>query len=184
MTLLTGKLLVAPAAMSDPNFANAVTLVLAHNADGAFGLVLDRQVEADVTLDGDWPGLFDGTLWSGGPCEIDRLVPLVRPVAKRHPENFHEFTSLLGGLGVVDLRLGADPGDYAAFRLFVGYAGWGPGQLDGEVAMGGWIVADAEFDDPFAIDWEAMRGRVLRRVHGRASTQVNPSTFPDDISAN
>lgn len=181
---LVGKLLVAPAAMIDANFVNAVTLVLVHNDDGAFGLVLDRRVDAEVGLDGDWAPLFDGSLWEGGPCEQDRLVPLVRPAPGRDPSNYQEFTSALGGLGVVDVRAAADASDYVALRLFMGYAGWGPGQLEGEVAFGAWIVTDAEFDDPFAADVDTMRGRVLRRVHARAATWRGPSTFPDDVTAN
>lgn len=170
--------------MVDVNFVNAVTLVLVHNIDGAFGLVLDRRVDAEVGLDVDWAPLFDGALWEGGPCEQERLVPLVRPAPGRSPGNYQEFTSALGGLGVVDVRADADASDYAALRLFIGYAGWGPGQLEGEVALGAWIVTDAEFDDPFTDDVATMRGRVLRRVHARAATSHGTSTFPDDVSAN
>ena len=181
---LVGKLLVAPAAMLDANFVNAVTLVLVHNDDGAFGLVLDRRVDAEVGLDGDWAPLFDGSLWEGGPCEQERLVPLVRPALGCSPANYQEFTTALGGLGVVDVRASADASNYAALRLFIGYAGWAPGQLEAEIAMGAWIVTDAEFHDPFASDVDTMRGRVLRRVHARKASWHGASTFPDDISAN
>jgi putative transcriptional regulator len=181
---LAGKLLVAPAAMIDANFVDAVTLVLVHNAEGAFGLVLDRRVDAEVSLDGDWSPLFDGSLWEGGPCEQERLVPLVRPAHGRSPSNYQAFTDAIGGLGVVDVRQSADAADYSSLRLFIGYAGWAPGQLDGEVAYGAWIVTDAEFDDPFATDVESMRGRVLRRVHAREALRTGTSTFPDDVSAN
>lgn len=180
---LAGKLLVAPAAMIDANFVNAVTLVLVHNDDGAFGLVLDRRIDAEVGLDGDWAPLFDGSLWEGGPCEQERLVPLVRPRNGRIPDNYQPLTDALGGLGIVDVRASADAADYSAMRLFIGYAGWGPGQLDGEVAFGAWVVADADIDDPFATDYDVMRGRILRRVHLQA--QPFPvSIFPDDVAAN
>ena len=182
---LAGKLLIAPAAMIDANFVDAVTLILVHNNDGAFGVVLDRRVEAEVGLDGEWSTLFDGSLWEGGPCEQDRLVPLVRPAPGRVPSNYQAFTELLGGIGVVDVREGAEASDYSALRMFIGYAGWAPGQLEGEVAFGAWIVTDAEYDDPFATDIATMRGRVLRRVHAReGGWRAGQSTFPDDISAN
>lgn len=79
-------------------------------------------------------------------------------------------TPLLDGIGAVDLH--ADPTLVAAaglerLRVFVGYAGWGPGQLDGEVAAGGWFVVDAEPGDPFDADAPGLWARVLARQAGR-----------------
>ena len=177
---LAGKLLVAPAAMTDPNFAEAVTLVLIHNNEGAFGLVLDRAVEAEVSSETSWASLVDTRVWSGGPCEPERFIPIGRPKPGRLPSHYQPLCDRLGGLGVVDLD-SADHDDFEAVRFFLGYAGWAPGQLDWEVNLDAWVVADAHPDDPFAIDVAGLRGRVLRRVLADGHGSM---VFPDDPTSN
>lgn len=177
---LAGKLLVAPAAMSDPNFANAVTLVLIHNADGAFGLVLDRALDAEVQLPAGWSGGVDAHVWNGGPCETDRLIPLARPKPGLMVSHFQELCPLLGGLGVIDIDV-ADRDQFDNVRFFLGYAGWAAGQLDWELSVDAWVVADGHPDDPFALDTAGLRSRVLRRV---LAARRAPMDFPDDPSSN
>ena len=76
---------------------------------------------------------------------------------------------MLGDLGTVDV--GRDPAalgnDLLALRVFVGYAGWAPLQLEGELAEGAWFVVDARPDDPFTTDPSALWRTVLRRQRGR-----------------
>ena len=66
-------------------------------------------------------------------------------------------------------------------RVFRGYAGWGPGQLEGEIMAGAWLVFDAEPDDVFATQPEQLWRTVLRRQGGRLGWLANA---PDDLSAN
>jgi putative transcriptional regulator len=86
-------------------------------------------------------------------------------------------------LGTIDLRRepeAVQPG-VEVLRLFVGYAGWGAGQLEAELSLGAWIVVDAHPDDAFADDPEALWRKVLGRQRGRTSWLA---TYPDDPEMN
>jgi putative transcriptional regulator len=173
-----GRLLVATPDLRDPNFSRTVVLMLEHGDDGALGVVLNRPIElavADVLP--DWADLSSAPacLFVGGPVAPTAVIGLGRgdgPV----------FQPLFDGLGTLDLDL--DPVLYAAsmasFRVFVGYAGWAPGQLELELAAGGWLVLDLAPDDPFSSDPAALWQAVLRRQGGRvamfASAPEDPST--------
>jgi putative transcriptional regulator len=93
------------------------------------------------------------------------------------------FVPVLGDVGLLDLEL--DPqdlgGDVVGARLYAGYSGWGPGQLDAELAEAAWIVVDAAWDDPFLADGTALWQRVLARQGGHLARL---SVFPRDPSLN
>jgi putative transcriptional regulator len=90
---------------------------------------------------------------------------------------------VLDDVGSVDV--GLDPGDLGfpveALRVFVGYAGWGPGQLEGELEEEAWFVVPTEASDPFAERPEDLWRDVLRRQRGRLAMFAN---FPPDPTAN
>ena len=173
-----GRLLVATPDLRDPNFSRTVVLMLEHGDEGALGVVLNRPIElpvADVLP--DWAHLSSAPacLFVGGPVAPTAVIGLGRgdgPV----------FQPLFDGLGTLDLDL--DPALYAAtmanLRIFVGYAGWSPGQLEQELSAGGWLVIDLAPDDPFSADPSQLWQAVLRRQGGRvamfASAPEDPST--------
>jgi putative transcriptional regulator len=173
-----GRLLVATPDLRDPNFSRTVVLMLEHGDDGALGVVLNRPIDltvADVLP--DWADLSSAPacLFVGGPVAPTAVIGLGRgegPV----------FQPLFDGLGTLDLDL--DPALYAStmpsLRVFVGYAGWSPGQLELELAAGGWLVVDLASDDPFSADPSQLWQAVLRRQGGRlamfASAPEDPST--------
>ncbi len=169
---LVGRLLVSPPALGDPNFRHRVVLVLAHHAEGAFGLVLNDPltVEVDQVLD-DAPAWVawcatPRVVFRGGPVDPSTVVALGRPRADAGPD----WAWLLDAIGTVDLE--RDPVDVEAIetvRIFAGYAGWGPGQLDGELAMGGWYVVDAEPGDAFTDRPGELWTAVLRRAGGEVA---------------
>lgn len=173
-----GRLLVATPDLRDPNFSRTVVLMLEHNDEGALGVVLNRPIELSVTeVLPDWADLSSapGCLFVGGPVAPSAIIGLGRgggPV----------FQDLFDGLGTLDLDL--DPATYAptitGLRVFVGYAGWGPGQLEQELTAGGWLVVDPVTDDPFCGDPSQLWQKVLRRQGGRvamfASAPEDPST--------
>lgn len=180
---LAGHLLVAPPQLTDPNFAGSVVLLLLHHAEGAFGLVLNDPIPG---LDpGEvvprWREALTTPVLRGGPVQRDAVVALARPRHGTTPAGFRTVVPALGPLGTVDLEDEPD-GDLAVVRLFAGYSGWGPGQLEGELALGGWVVVDAHPDDAFTEDVTGLWGRVLRRHHGAAAPEVR--TLPDDLSLN
>jgi putative transcriptional regulator len=176
--LVRGQLLVATPDLRDPNFSRTVVLMLEHGAEGALGIVLNRPIElrvADVLP--DWADLAaaPSCLFVGGPVAPTAVIGLGRG------EGPHVDT-LFAGLGTLDLDI--DPVAYApslaGLRVFVGYAGWSPGQLELELAAGGWLVLPLDPDDPFTADPSQLWQRVLRRQGGRtamfASAPEDPST--------
>lgn len=179
------RLLVAGPMLEDPNFRRTIVYMIEHNDDGALGVVLNRPspIELAEALPA-WASLAaePRQVFVGGPVEQGSVLGLGR--LRPDDEAPSGFTPVADGIGVLDLN--ADPltllGEVAAVRLFTGYAGWGPGQLDGELAVGGWFVVDAAGDDPFTDEPDALWRDVLRRQPTRDVSMY--ADFPDDLSAN
>jgi putative transcriptional regulator len=194
---LKGRLLVANPAMPDPNFNLTVVLLLAHQEDGALGVVLNRPSELDVDsplprwekLVADPPVVF-----VGGPVAPSAAICLARLDGAEQPgpapwsvdDGLDEASAggwmpLVGDLGTLDLD--RDPDDLAfrvdAIRVFAGYAGWGPGQLEAELDAGAWFEVPAESGDALSGDPGQLWKRVLRRQGGElalvAAYPPNPS---------
>lgn len=144
MDSVRGKLLVASPGLTD-FFRRAVVLVLEHNEDGAIGLVLNRPSETPVDdAVPDLPVLVepDDVVHLGGPVGPDSVIVLAR-----FEDPADAASIVFDDLGVVDPDL-EGPALHAV-RVYAGHAGWGPGQLDGELAEEAWIVEPAHPDDPF-----------------------------------
>jgi putative transcriptional regulator len=174
---LTGALLVASPTLDDPNFARSVVLLLDHDGDGALGVILNRPSEVaagDVAPRFAWlSDWIDATsapavVHVGGPVTPDAVVCLGRIKNAAAGGELEGWTPLAGALGAVDLD--TEPADLLAaleaLRFFAGYAGWGPGQLEHELRLGGWLVLAADPDDAFTSDSATLWSRVLRRQGG------------------
>lgn len=179
----SGRLLVAEPMLGDPNFDRTVVLVVQHTPDGALGLVLNRPT--DVLVADALPGWGDlvaapAVLHVGGPVEEQSGWCLGRA---RQPDALEGFAPVVGDVGLIDLAL--DPADVAesfrSLRLYAGYAGWGAGQLEHELAQDAWFVADAEPDDPFLPDGPGLWRRILARQGGHLSRLA---LFPNDPNLN
>jgi putative transcriptional regulator len=180
-----GRLLVATPPLEDPNFDRTVVYMLEHHEEGAVGVVINRPTEEELSEPLDrWDDLqaLPGSVFHGGPVEPDALIALAR---SRQPltESTDELSPIAGVVASADLT--ADPafvaGAVSAVRVFRGYAGWGPGQLEGEIEAGAWLVLDAEPDDVFGDDPDELWRVVLRRQGGRLAWLADA---PDDLSAN
>ena len=141
---LRGSLLIAGPALFD-YFRRTVVLVIEHSDEGAMGVVLNRPSETLVAE--AVPALAD-------VAEAEELVRLGGPVAPQAVVALGEFEdpeeagkAVVDGLGTVDPDAPHD--SLRRVRVYAGYAGWAPGQLDGEVEQGAWIVEEANADDPF-----------------------------------
>lgn len=165
-TDLTGKLLVSTPLIGSGVFHRSVILVLVHGPEGAQGVVLNRPLSADI--DAVLPGWQEHvttprTLFQGGPVELDSAVGLVGVPGDDH--DVLGIKRMFRGVGLVDLD--APPllvmPEVAGLRIFAGYAGWSPGQLEGELAEGSWFVVEAEARDPFTPEPDALWTEVLRR---------------------
>jgi putative transcriptional regulator len=180
---LAGRLLVATPLLPDPNFDRTVVLLLAQSEEGALGVVLNRpsEMEVDSPLP-RWERLAADprVVFFGGPVAPGAAICLARMPAGRPTPG---WTAIAGEIGTLDLE--QDPDDVAArvaqIRVFAGYAGWGPGQLEGEIAAGAWFVVDAEPADAMAEDPEQLWKRVLRR---QGADLALVAAFPADPSSN
>ncbi len=162
MGSLKGKLLISGGGLFDPNFRHTVVLVGEHDAAGAVGVVLTRPL--DTTVSETVPPLAElvepsEALFQGGPVEPGQAV-LLAEVA--HPELVD--VPVFGSVGFLtdDVPAEVEPGVLRA-RVFVGHAGWGPGQLDAELERGDWIIEDATEDDVFTDQPRTLWHRVLKR---------------------
>ena len=182
LTSTKGRLLVATPPLGDPNFDRSVVYMLEHTDDGAVGVVLNRPgPETAVDGLGAWMERLSPpyVVFGGGPVEPDALIAL----ADADGVDPDSWSALRAGVGTVDLSV--DPDEVAdvvhRLRIFRGYAGWGPGQLDAELDLGGWIVLAVEPEDVFTDDPDELWRRVLRRQPGRLAWLA---TCPDDLSWN
>ena len=176
----TGQLLVATPGLVDPSFRRAVVLVLHHDDEGALGVVLDRPLDVEVgSILGAWHDVVSppAALFQGGPVGLDSALALatLRPGAQPHPA----VNRVAGAFALVDLD--ADPADaaqaFTAVRVFAGHSGWGVGQLEEEVSVGGWYVLPALADDVVTPEPSNLWRRVLRRQGGAMAIV---STYPEN----
>ncbi len=180
-----GRLLVATPPLEDPNFDRTVVYVLEHHDEGALGVVLNRPTGEPLAEPLDrWNELQakPGSVFRGGPVEPDALIALALANAPVQ-EATDELAPVSGQVASADLT--ADPafvaGQVSAVRVFRGYAGWGPGQLEVEIEAGAWLVLDAEPGDVFAEQPDGLWRAILRRQGGRLAWLADA---PDDLSAN
>jgi putative transcriptional regulator len=175
-----GKLLLASPRLADPNFARSVVLMIQHNAEGALGLILNRPLEITVrqaceqSLGEECE--VDEYLYQGGPCEGPLMVV--------HGNEMAKDADVLPGVFFTTEKAkieGLLKQQIALARYFVGYAGWSAGQLEAEMEIESWIVADAApaniFEGEANLWMKLMRGRVLGQW-------VDPSRIPDDPTVN
>ena len=180
---LKGRLLVATPNLGDPNFERTVVLVLEHGEDGALGVVLNRPSDLDLAEPlPEWAraAAHPPVVFIGGPVAPSAAVCLAR-VARHGAARGWE--PVLGAVGTLDLD--SDPDETIAgldeIRVFAGYAGWGPGQLEGEIEEGGWFLVDADAADPLSPAPEDLWSAVLRRQRG---TLAFFAGYPSDPSLN
>lgn len=179
-----GTLLLSVPQMLDPNFMHTVVLLIEHTPEGAYGLVVNRA--ADIAVDTLLPehpllSACDFPVHYGGPVGRDTLQ-FVHRLPDRIPGGLEFCPGLFLGGEVESMAQVAVEGERSDLRLFVGYSGWGGGQLDGELALGSWVPAESEpqlvFEDqpPEALWRKAMRGQ--------GSAGEGLSHLPPDVSWN
>jgi putative transcriptional regulator len=182
-----GRLLVANPLLPDPNFDRTVVFLLAYTGEGALGVVLNRPSETQLAAPlPRWEHLAatPAVVFVGGPVQHEAVICLARtlthPASDGPPGGWRAVTR---DVGTLDLDLDPD-GLQSAFsrvRIFAGYAGWGSGQLEGEIAAGAWWVVDAEPEDAFSEAPEDLWVRVLRRQRGSLALVA---AYPPDPALN
>ncbi len=137
--------------MVDPTFAATVVYLFEANNDGAAGVILNRP--SGISVEDALPvvsGLVapPDVVFLGGPVQTDHALAISET-----------------GAGIVVTAFDETPAA-ARLRIFAGYAGWGSGQLDHELAEGGWFVVDSDHGDPFTDEPESLWRRVFARQDG------------------
>jgi putative transcriptional regulator len=184
-TDLVGRLLVATPLLEDPHFRRTVVLLLDHGDEGALGVVLNRPTDVPLgEVLGSWEDVVVGppVLWYGGPVAGDSALALASSRrGEDQPTGFRPVGD--DGLGLVDLD--EDPQlvrtALSSIRVYAGYAGWGAGQLEDELAEGSWYLVDALPSDAFTDSPEVLWRLVLRRQGGDLAFVA---TYPDDPEMN
>ncbi|MEV4754781.1 YqgE/AlgH family protein [Micromonospora sp. NPDC049559] len=184
MESMTGRLLVATPALKDPNFDRTVVLLVAHESGGALGVVLNRATEVPVSeVLGEWGTLArdPAVLFEGGPVQPESAICLARMRNPVHRvKGFHQVS---GSIGTVDLSVDPDRlrDSLTGIRVFAGYSGWSPGQLEEEISGGSWFVLDALPGDAFVDRPDDLWPMVLRRQGGMMAAVAH---FPPDVALN
>jgi putative transcriptional regulator len=167
MNEFTPSFLLSMPQMQDPNFARTVVLLCDYRPEGAFGLVLNRPTEMPasemVRLEPPIGPANELRLFVGGPVQPERgwiLVP--------EPPDDTDYRTVQDGLYlsaspfVLRRVLESTPAPRA--RVLAGYAGWGPGQLDEELAQSAWLIGDLHLDLIFDVDPAIMWETAIRRL--------------------
>ncbi len=183
MESLEGHLLIASPKLLDPNFFRSVLLIVHHNDEGAFGLVLNRPLEMSVR--DAWLRVSEtscevkGVLHQGGPCE--------GPLMVLHSREELSQVGVLSGVHfttekeAIERLVSENEGD---MRFFVGYAGWAGGQLERELETGSWVPLPASTEHVFE-GGDDQWSSVMRSI-ARAATMpwIDPKIMPEDPSMN
>ena len=183
MKSLKGHFLVASPHLADTNFFRSVVLMIQHDEEGAFGVVLNRPTSHTAAeapdLASEVSGPLDITIHLGGP------VP--GPLVAIHSDMALAELEVTAGVYFSAAReaiTGLVSRSQSPFRLFSGYSGWGPGQLDNELEAGGWLTDKASAEDVFSDD-EELWNRIARRIGlDILSPQIRRGQIPDDPSMN
>jgi putative transcriptional regulator len=175
---LTGSLLVAHPSMMDPNFRRSVLFISAHDpSDGAVGIIINRPLDkqvADLVNEAPPDGLGDVPVFLGGPVGKNHLMFAAfewqegQGLKINHNVGLEEATS----------RVDSDP---ASIRAFVGYAGWGAGQLEAEMKQNAWLL---QKPNPAALKPERLRNLWFDIMRGLGPWYKLLAAAPDDPSLN
>ena len=182
MESLSGRLLVANPQLMEPTFARTVVFVVAHTEEGALGVVINRPSEIGVGEAVPALGPLAGpgdVVHAGGPVEPEGLIVMVQWVDPG-PDTEMVFGDDIGLLAADHERDGLERWIHWA-RVYAGHAGWAAGQLEGEIAAGGWFVLEAERADLCSQHPEGLWSEVLRRQGGQLALVAR---MPTDLSVN
>jgi putative transcriptional regulator len=179
---LKGKVLVAAPTLLDPNFAQAIVLIVQHDENGAMGLVLNRPLE--TTVQEAWtqvsavPYPNESPLYQGGPCEGPLMV--VHRDAARAQIDLANGIYLSSDADAVKALVSEDA---EPLKFFVGYSGWSAMQLESELAEGAWHIAEMPVGEVFETSAD-LWVRLIKGAQHRVRPAVDPKFIPPDPSVN
>lgn len=170
-TSLANQFLIAMPQLADPNFSRTLTLICEHTEQGAMGLIVNRSLDLrlgqlleHMSLNAESPALDQQPVYYGGPVEMERGFVLHRPLGAW--ENTLALSDTLGLSVSRDILQAIAKGEDAPndFMVLLGYAGWGAGQLESELAENAWLTLPAAedilFGEPLPDRWQAAATRL------------------------
>ena len=180
---LKGRLLLDGGGLNGSFFHRSVVLICEHNAEGAFGLILNRSAGNKVgeVLVADLPdALRESPLFLGGPVQPTALSFL-------HSDNFipdaNVFPNLNLGHSLDDLLdIGESFSPVKKVKLFAGYAGWSPGQLEMEMKRKSWLTFPASLELVFETPPDQLWQKIIKTKGGWKNRLL--AQMPDDLSLN
>jgi putative transcriptional regulator len=173
----SGKILISEPFMMDPNFKRSVILIVEHEEEGTVGFVLNQETEVFLSDIMEELNEISMRLFIGGPVQPDTL------------HFIHTMKDLEGGKEILpgvfwggnfeQLKIMINNGqvDINDFRFFIGYSGWGIGQLDEEIDQNSWIVADTNKENLFAEYYEDFWKETVRSLGSKFAHIAN---FPEN----
>ena len=184
MKSLKGHFLIASPRLSDPNFARAVVLMVQHGDEGALGLIVNRPLETTIrevcekVLDS--PCGVEAALHQGGPCEGPLMVLHTRGgIAEGDDVQVLPGVYFTAERGKIERLMGEDQPEEVRSKFFVGYAGWGAGQLEGELETGSWLTTRADSSQVFEPG-----EKLWPKLTTALTAGIDPARIPDDPSVN
>lgn len=167
---LTNHLLIAMPALADPNFHHTVTFICEHNDEGALGIVINRPMGMDleeilkhIEVEPVTESIGNIPVYTGGPVQPERGFVLHKPLGDWEATmKVNEQVGITSSRDILQAMARGEGPDQALVAL--GYAGWGAGQLEEEMAANAWLSGPADeailFDTPVAERWEAAAARL------------------------
>jgi putative transcriptional regulator len=190
-TLETPLFLIAMKQVVDPFFHRSVVLLLEHDDEGSFGLIVNRPTDVPMVqllggLGVTWGGALDAASWFGGPVQpgVGTILYAGRGAAEEGELVAHEFAPDLHVSRDIRVltRLAASPP--SEFRLLLGYAGWGSGQLAQEIERSDWLIAPFDRASLFSHDPTAMWDAALQSIGIRPESLPTWTMTGEDEKAN
>lgn len=166
--LAAGKFLVASRALGDPNFSETVILLIRYDEDqGAMGLIVNRRSDVPLSRIFEDLKLAKGRqdpAYLGGPVETDNVLALIKtPDAPESAQKIFGNVYLVANQELLEKSL-ADKAEPSVFHVYLGYAGWGAGQLERELEVGAWHIMRPDAASIFAPDPDAVWQKLIRRT--------------------
>lgn len=177
-----GMLLIAEPFLPDPNFFRTVVLLVEHNMEGTFGIVLNRPAPVSVKEVTDFLGDVDYPLFIGGPVQRDMLHALhALPMLESQSHKVMPGLYWTADMRSIRTILASRDIPTSMLRFYAGYAGWAVGQLDAEMRSNSWILTPAQLEYVFSSEPEKLWRKVLTDMGGKFAFIA---TFPDDPRVN
>lgn len=183
MKPIEGKLLIASPHLNDPNFHRTVILILKQSSEETFGLVLNRPTEHRlkevIAMVSDAVCVHDMPLYCGGPVEgplmaLHDIPDSIDTADRKGVAVSVQQESILELVAKEDVRL----------RIFDGYAGWGPNQLEAELEQGSWLITEANSGNIFCSSDEIWQRLVTEIGRDIITTGIKPTLLPNDPAFN